>query len=409
MGTELKKTYEHNSVAPPFPYMPKEEWQSRIDKARRLMSEKGIDALIILNCENRLYFFGSRKTYRFVYPSVGIIPLNAPTTLVTTAEDRDVLDMQGYAERAIGYRGDFNAPNPVAPDPIKLVAEVVEDLGLADKTIGMEFGPFMWWDGMTMNEWGMLKESLPHAKFVDATELIWEMRMIKSEWEVDVMKYLYKATAKGFLEIAHNAAPGKNERDLFYDAMRVWMDMGIVDSAYYYLQVVNAVQPFRDRVLKQGDWMLLDGGPQYKGYNADIQRMIHIGEPGKEGRRMASWAYKAQLAVQDMLRPGVAIGDLWHEAFAVVAQGDPDIWRKARSRKFPSWIGHGEGLGMHEMPYLVEGSDVVLRKGMVLAIEIPSFFERRLANMPEDAYLITEDGYEILTADFGPGDIYVKT
>ena len=124
---------------------------------------------------------------------------------------------------------------------------------------------------------------------------------------------------------------------------------------------------------------------------------------------MGSWAYKAQLAVQDMLKPGAVIGDLWHEAFSVVAQGDPDIWRKARSRKFPSWIGHSVGLGMHELPYLVEGSTGVLKKGMVLDIEIPSFFEKRLANMPEDAYLITEDGYELLTPEFGPGDIYVKT
>jgi len=408
MGIQLPKIIERESLDPEFPYMPKSEWESRITKARQLMKQKNLDALMILNSDDRLYFFGCGKPYRYGSPNAGIIPREGPTTIIANSEDRDVVDRQGYAERNIGYRGDINAPTPTAPEPVKLIAEVIEELELADKTIGMEFGTFMWWEGFTMNEWEELKRELPKVKFVDATDLIWEMRMIKSDWEADVMRYLYKATARGFFQIINNARPGSNEKELFYDAMRVWLDMGIIDSTPYKLMVLNAVQPFRDRILKEGDWMLLDGGPSYKGYCADIQRMIHIGEPGPEGRRMGTWAYKGQQAVEAILKPGVLIGDLWMAAISTVAEGDPDIWRKARSRKFPSWIGHGEGLNLHELPYLVEGSDVVVKEGMVLAVEVPSFFEKRLANMPEDTYLITKDGYERLTADFGPGDIYVK-
>jgi len=408
MGIQLPKIIERESLNPEFPYMPKSEWESRIKKARQLMKQRNLDALMILNSDDRLYFFGCEKPYRYGYPNAGIIPREGPTTIIANSEDRDVVDRQGYAERNIGYRGDFNAPTPTAPEPVKLIAEVIEELELADKTIGMEFGTFMWWEGFTMNEWEELKRELPKVKFVDATDLIWEMRMIKSDWEADVMRYLYKATARGFFQIINNARVGSNERELFYDAMRVWLDMGIVESTPYKLMVLNAVQPFRDRILKEGDWMLLDGGPSYKGYCADIQRMIHIGEPGPECRRMGTWAYKGQQAVEAILKPGVLIGDLWMAAISTVAEGDPDIWRKARSRKFPSWIGHGEGLNLHELPYLVEGSDVVVKEGMVLAVEVPSFFEKRLANMPEDTYLITKDGYERLTADFGPGDIYVK-
>jgi len=317
--------------------------------------------------------------------------------------------MQGYAERNIGYRGDFNAPTPQAAEPVKLIAEVIEELDLANKTIGMEFGPFMWWEGLVINEWERLKKELPEVKFVDATDLIWEMRMIKSAWEADVMRYLYKATSLGYFQMINNAKPGANERELFYDAMRVWMDMGIIDSAFYKLQCMNAVQPFRDRILKEGDWMILDGGPSYKGYCADIQRMVHIGEPGPEFRERATWAYKAQQAVEAILEPGTVVGDLWMTAYSTVAEGEPDVWRKVRSRKLPAWIGHGEGLNLHELPYLVEGSDVVLKEGMVLAVEVFSFFEKKIANMPEDTYLITKDGFEKLTKDFGPGDIYVKT
>lgn len=409
MGTELSKMIEEQALNPEFPYMPKSEWESRIKKARQLMKQKNIDALMILNNDNRLYFFGSAKPYRYVYPQTGIIPLEGPTTLISTGEDSLGVRAQGYVERNIGYRGDFNFPTPIAPDPVKLIAEVIEDLGLVNKTIGMEFGSFMWWEGFTQNEWEQLKKELPKANFVDATDLIWEMRMIKSEWEVEVIRYLYKATSLGYFQMINNAKPGKNEMELFYDAVRVWLDMGIIDSTGYKIQCVNAAAPFRNRILKEGDWILLDGGPSYRGYCADIQRMIYIGNPDKEVRRLASWAVRAQEAVEGILKPGTLVGDIWMTAMSTVAEGEPDIWRKARSRKFPSWVGHGEGLNLHELPYLVEGSDVVVREGMVLSVEVPSFFGKQLANMPEDVYLITKDGHEKLSIDFGPMDIYIKT
>jgi len=409
MGTEMSKMIESQALNPEYPYMPKEEWESRIKKARQLMKGKNLDALMILNDDDRTYFFGCPKPYRYVYANAGIIPQEGPTTIIANAEDILVVKAQGYADRAVGFRGDTQAPTPKAPDPIKLIAEVIEDLDLANKTIGMEFGPFMWWDGFTQNEWEQLKKELPKAKFVDATDLIWEMRMIKSAWEAEVLRYLYKATSLGYFQMINNAKPGANELDLFYDAMKVWMDMRIIEGTPYKLQPMNAVQPFRDRILKEGDWIGLDGGPSYKGYCADIQRFIHIGEPGPEYRRLASLAYKAMEAVEAILKPETIVGDIWMTGISKVAEGESDVWQKVRSRKIPGWIGHGEGLNLHEPPYLVEGSEAVLREGMVLALEIPSFIGKRIANMPEDTYLITKDGFEKLTKDFGPGDLYVKT
>lgn len=411
MGTELAKTIESQALNPEYPYMPKEEWESRIRKARQLMRQRKLDALMILNNNDRTYFYGCGKAYRYAYPNAGIIPLQGPITLIANSEDQLVVRAQGYAERAIGYRGDTRAPTPISPDPVKLVAEVLDDLDLANKTIGMEFGLFMWWEGFTIGEWERFKKELPKANFVDATDLIWEMRMIKSDWEVEVLRCLYKAASIGYAQIIYKAKPGVNEKDLFYEAMKVWMEMGIIDSEYSStkLQCVNAVQPFRNRILKEGDWILLDGGPSYKGYVADIQRMIHIGEPGKEFRRLATLAYRGQQAAEAMLKPGAVVGDIWMTAISTVAEGDSTMWRKARSRKFPSWVGHGEGLNEHEPPYLVEASETVLQEGMVISVEVPSFYEKQLANMPEDTYLITKDGYERLTKDLGPGDLYVKT
>ena len=84
--TEYHKAYEGESLNPFFPYMPKEEWEGRISKARSLMAEKGLDALLILNREDSLYFFGQQKPYKMVFPYLGIIPREGPVTMISENE-----------------------------------------------------------------------------------------------------------------------------------------------------------------------------------------------------------------------------------------------------------------------------------------------------------------------------------
>jgi len=427
MGTELAKTFESESLSPTYPYMPKQEWENRISKARKLMAQNGLDAILILNREDSLYFFGRTKPYKHVFPFLGIIPREGPTTIISENEYADLLDWEGYANRNIGYRGQIPAPFEKAPDPIKAMAEAVEELGLANKTIGMEYGPFMWWEGFTMNEWEQFKKLLPKAKFVDATNLIWEMRMIKSDWEIGIMRHLLRATAKGYLHICNNAGPGKNERQLFYEAMKIWMDEGIIDSLDYHLNVIGAggrigpsspknargkyltLHSFRDRALEKGDYVLLDGGPTYKGYSVDIQRMIYIGDPGQGIRRLGELALRGQQAVEDILKPGITANDIYMAGFTQVAKELPNIWYNLGSRKTSGWCGHGQGLTMHELPYLCKGSKIVIKEGMVISVEISSVAaDKRLVNMPEDVYLITKDGFELLSKEFGPGGIYIQ-
>jgi Xaa-Pro aminopeptidase len=106
----------------------------------------------------------------------------------------------------------------------------------------------------------------------------------------------------------------------------------------------------------------------------------------------------------------VTAGELWKVGYSTVAEEEPRIWELARSKEWIGWVGHGEGLIEHELPYLVEGSDFVLKQGMTISLEIPVFDTNgKMANMPEDVYLITKDGFDKLSKDFGPMDIYIKT
>ncbi len=428
--TELWKTYETESLDPPFPYMPKAEWESRIKRAQNLMKDKGLDGLLILNNHDMIYFFGRGKRWDWGFPWLGIIPREGPTAVVADAAYADIIAAEGYVNRNIGYRGEIGSTRSAkAADPIKLMIEVMRDLDLTNKKIGLERGQGLWWEGFNMSEWEEFKEGLPEVKFVDATDLIWEMRTIKSPWELSVQKKLFQATIKGYRYILDNAGPGKNEQDLFYGALKIWMDERIIGSMRYMLSVINAGAyfgpsapelkrgryviglDFKDRALEKGDYFMVDGGPHYKGYIADMQRMVHIGEPGEEIRRAGRLAVRAHEAVEKIMKPGTTTGEMYMTGYNEVAKEQPSIlYRMGASRKGIGHAGHGIGLSGHEPPYVCQGSDIKLKEGMTVTIEFGVGVEdKRIANFPEDVYLITKDGFENLTKDLGPIDIIVKT
>lgn len=409
MFGELSKAVVRECLTPKYPYMPREEWEGRIARARAMMKERGIDALFLATGQNQRYFFGSTRTYKNVYPAVCIVPADGPTAAAMESADSLVLETEGYAELNVGYRGDTEAPSKTAPDPVALIVELMKKLELSGKTVGMEYGDFMWWDCLTMNQWEGIRKEFPDTSFVDATDLIWDMRMIKTPWEIEVIRHLHTVTAKSYGQILSNAAPGVNERGLFYDMLRYWIDAGIVDSTNYTLSCLNAVQPFRDRQLVDGDWIMLDGGPTYKGYCADMQRFVRIGKVDPAFEASSRLASEGMWAVEEILKPGVTAGEIWEVAYSTMARKRPEMWYTARSRRMVGWVGHGIGLNIHEPPYFVEGSKAVLKPGMIVAVEVPSYHDKTFANMPEDTYLITNDGYEKLSIDLGPTETYIRT
>jgi len=415
--SELKKCYEIKALSPKFPYMPREEWEGRIKKAKKIMAEKGIDALFLLNKKNWTYYFGWVKPYPYVYPAVGIVPRDGPTTFITEVLGINNLELKGYAERAIGFRGDVRAPTPFAPDPVVAIAELIKDLGLENGTLAVELGSFGWWTGLTQGEWEKLKKLLPNVKWVDAQELVvWPQRMIKTQWELDTIRKLYRAVCRGYLKAIEVARPGVNEKDVFRAMMEVWLDEGIIDSIYtmHVLQTSRniATSFYEDHVLRPGDYIFLDGGPSYKEYESDCQRIIWIGDPGDKARK---WAYAAEIAhieVEDLLKPGTKLGEIWQKGHEVIARylGE-SIWQDIRSPQWIGWVGHSVGLGLHEPPYIVEGATEELQPGMVINVEFPAFSvkDKVFYNMPENTYIITQRGFENLTLDLGPYGIYIKT
>jgi Xaa-Pro aminopeptidase len=414
--SELKKCYESKALSPEWAYMPKEEWEERIKKARVLMDKSGIDALMLLNDWDWTYYFGFVIRGIMVFPLFGIVPKEGPTTFMSESLYANIIEVEGYAERVVGYRGDTAAPTAIAPDPIVAQAELIKDMGLDQATIGIEMGPFSWFSRLTITEWERLKKLLPKVKWVDASNsVIWPQRKIKTPWEHNVIRKLYNACCKGYLKGIEVARSGINEKDVYKAILQVWSNEGILDGLSEVAGVNTgrrvAPGPFRDHILINGDSIFLDGGPRYKYYAADCQRVIWIGNPGTKIREWAQAAEIAAIEVESILKPGTSLGAIWQKGHEVLARYiGKELWDSIRSPDWIGWVGHSTGFGLHEPPYMNEHSPEVLEPGMVICIELPAFDvkKRIVYNWPEDAYIITETGFECLTDGLGSKGIYIK-
>lgn len=165
------------------------------------------------------------------------------------------------------------------------------------------------------------------------------------------------------------------------------------------------------RKLKDGDILNIDVTVLKDGYHGDTSRMFLLGKPSIQARRLSELTYEALCRAIRLVRPGVRLGDLGH-----------CIQDFAQSHQFSvvrEYCGHGIGRAFHEDPNVLHygnpGTGLALQPGMTFTIEpminagkrevrlLPDRWtvvtrDRSLSAQWEHTILVTEDGFEVLTA-----------
>ena len=392
---------------PEFSPFPVSEYEARVTKARRLMEESGIDALVLTSKENVVYFAGIQtigwdSKHR---PLIVIVPRDPSSAvhMVLAESLYYVARESSWVDELRPWGGWMEG---ASDDPIAGAFQVLQDLGLAAGTLGLELG-YGQRMGMSQEDYCKLVEGLPEAKLVDGSELIWELRMIKSPLEIEVLRKACAATTSAFEKGFSALRPGMREKEL---AGIMFAEMARhTDERPGFMMVRSGLRKYRmanvlafDKPMTPGELVVVDSGAVYKDYWADFMRMSSIGEPTKEQRRFFDATLESQQAGVDKLAPGVTAHDIFSACNDVlVSHGLADYVTFER-------LGHGVGLDMHEPPSMARGSELVIQPGMVLTVE-PVFWDRpdgKVGNFAlEDVVVVTEEGHEVLS--LFPKDLHI--
>jgi Xaa-Pro aminopeptidase len=269
------------------------------------------------------------------------------------------------------------------------------------------------WD-TRLDQAGQLTETLnntfPHLDVRNLSDIMDELRLIKSDAEVAIMRHAGRLCAHAVNDAMRATHPGAVEYQLDAVMRYHYLVNGAVDKAYHTIIASegNMLYPhyhLNNRVLDDGDWLLCDGAPEIHYYTSDIGRMWPVnGTYSPAQRAVYGYVVEYHKAFLAAIRPG----RLFEEIRLEVAETMRPIFNEwtfetpeqragaAAMFDFKHHLSHAVGMSCHDG---FGHYNRPLEEGMVFSVD-PTLEhkELRMYVRVEDTVLVTEDGIENLTA-----------
>jgi len=390
-----------------YSYFPEEEYKERFAKARKLMEEYGIDALIINDRENMEYFTGVPKTtFAKYFERIAVLPRDGEPVLAVPRIIRGIAMKSSWIDdlRAWGG-GKEGAALGLEKDSKKFFISILKELNLSNKVVGMEVGNGMLLD-MPYELFEAVKNAFPSMKIMNAVDLFWKVRSIKSPREREIIQKLLEIACKGYNVGLESARAGWTERDLARTIWETWVSEGAHDSrmmGFVHIRsgkdryIMGMARP-SDRKLRKGDLVMLDGGPAYKGYACDFGRLASVGEPVERTKRLFEAALEATDAGIKAVMPGVRACNVYQAVEDSLKSSGYDWTFRCE------FAGHGMGKEIYERLWITPEDKTQLEDGMYIAIEVPLYDLPTLKDyllwaFIEDNGFVTDNGFDNVTGE----------
>ncbi len=384
------------------------------------MQERDIDCLVITSESNIGYFSGYRGSASVesvdYSPAFLVFPQDGPSKLVTFVSSRgnvEAMLASGGAEY-VYWTGAAELVKAKHPETNILAAvskAIRESLHTDLGNIGFELGRGLH-VGSSFETIDVLRREFPQAKIVDAADVIWNCRMIKSPLEIEYLRKSCKITFAAYERAFSKTREGMTERQVAREIFKGMLDQGGEDMPLKMFLNIRA-GPDRytmcdtrptDRKLQRGDVLIVDGGFRYRAYFSDVTRLLCVGEPDEKQRNLFDTARDAEgLGLKEM-RDGAKAGDIWNDVMKLIEE------RGYLQNSLYEGIGHSIGLDIHEPPRIAANSGDILKPGMVMTME-PCLYDEPVVRgilsgdsdnngkgvfFIEDEVLITEAGNSLL-------------
>ncbi len=369
-------------------WFPTEEYQNRIEKARGFMQRDGIDLLFLTGDRNYVYFTGHRPITpegTIARPNYFILPLDGdPHMMVHMFVEGDA-SATSWIEKLSTYTSLLEAP-------VKELTEVIRGYNLEGKKIGAELGQEQR-IGMPVRDFLLLREELNEFEWADAAPILWQMRMIKSQRELDCIRRAKAITTRGYVEGLPLVKEGMTEREIAALLTGKMVENG---AEQFWIMVTSGRGNYRrisgkptDRKVRRGDMVWVDMGAAVNDYWADFSRAGVIGGPSADQRKYQQLVIETTEVCIRAVKAGVPGGQ-------IVDICEEELRKRGVEISFNAGrLGHGIGLLFTEPPSIAKWDPVVLAENMVISIE-PGLVRDDGVFQTEENLIVTGEGCEIL-------------
>ncbi|MFF2454550.1 M24 family metallopeptidase [Isoptericola sp. NPDC058082] len=211
-----------------------------------------------------------------------------------------------------------------------------------------------------------LQRTLPASSYAAVTTVLPMLRAAKSPEEVARLAAAGGGADAVFAEIVTRRFAGRAEREVSDDLDALLRSHGHEQVDFTLVCAgENGADPHHeagDRVIREGDMVVMDFGGLADGYGSDTTRTVHVGALTDREQEVHDVVRAAQQAGVDAVRPGATCQDVDRASRAVIADA-------GFGEFFVHRTGHGIGLTTHEPPYMVEGEETPVEAGMCFSVE----------------------------------------
>lgn len=374
--------------------------QEKVKNMGPLLKSKGLDALIIVNSVDMLYFSGTLQGNLLLILSDGQTKLFTRRALDRALSDiecgealafKSFREVRSYLPETIQKIGFLLDVTPAA-----LYQKLQQDLGLS-----------------------------PEQCFDFSGELR-NFKMIKSPAEIALIREAGSMVSDAYRELAKIIQPGMSEREIASELEYILMMKGhlgenrfrgynqpgfityVLSGSNIFTPAVNDT-PYAGsgvskgigqgpswRKVSSGEPLMIDTVANYEGYHNDMSRLFVLGEPSAELERRYQHMREIYDFVIGELLPGALCEDIYQKTLSKVAGMGYEGNFMGLPGSQVSFIGHGIGIEVDELPVFAKRFTVPLAPGMTVALEPKLFFEDMGGVGIESTFLITEKGAEPL-------------
>ncbi|GAW93666.1 M24 family metallopeptidase [Calderihabitans maritimus] len=384
-------------------HTPAEECYRRIEKLQHALQEQNLDGALILYRADLFYFTGTAQQAYLYVPVTG-------ESLLMVKKDFE------RAQKESPLRHVVYLPSQ------RKVIEIMKSFGCYQPKahIGMEL------DVLPVRHFRWYQEHFPEWQIVDIGSTIREIRMIKSPYEIDLLKQSARLQEKVFSNIAQELKPGISELELAarieFFARRSGHQGGVrlrgFDQELFYGNLMSgksgAVKSYFDgptggpgpspayplgagwKIVEENEPIFIDYVGLYNGYIVDMTRIFVIGSLPEKLVKAHQVALEIQEALVEAARPGAVCQDLYQMALDMAESSGFGAHFMGYGEKV-SFVGHGVGLELDELPVIARKFPVSLQEGMVIALEPKFIFPEYGTVGIENTFVVRKNGLEKLT------------
>lgn len=357
---------------------PLEEYQLRVKRAQELMEKHGYDALMVTGdltaSHNYRYFTGHMpRDYQ---------ANSARTHIFLLTKDGDCASCVNYYSEAPARQAWVeNIHVYTQPYSYKDALKIFEMLGIKSGKVAVELGL----DTRMMMPFGdfeQLKSALPKVEWVDAGPLIWQLRIVKTQEEIEAIRIADDINHRALERTFGEAKIGMTERELYDLCVHALIDEGsnappfaqmtITSSARYRGKgLVTFFSGPTDEPLLEGDIVFIDSGALHKGYWGEFNRMATMGQPSPEQEEWHKLIRDiVQGFIEDVLRPGITCEQAMQEALGLYEKAGMGRDQYIKYAEYPYLhLCHGLGLQASELPLVRLTDQTVIEEGTVFSVE----------------------------------------